>query len=466
MGIKTIFRIINSPLNQFIIGIILNLLFVGFLLSFSDSSYNLRAPIGKYSDNIWKKSDVHTYVNPAIQFLEKGSFNAGNIPDYHRTIGYPLFLSIFMRTSSQNWDLIVIFTQAILYALMYPLIYGLIRQFLPEYHKLPVYTFIFTILSGTYISYTAVLYTDMMFALTFLAGIYCCIKGVEKNSVFYIMLELIIIGYAAEVRPTLTIFPILNILLIIYFSRRKNGNVNAFAMKSMVVSTVFLLLLCNGPSIRNYVNYGVFIASDVMHNNLSSYLSKNVMHDLGQDKEYEILMKNVRASSRLLRAANAHDASSIELLRYNLNSKNDVAHSVLLAHPFLTVKRIAAYGLYNSFDYHWGYIFNYWSMHWHKDPKFLKVSKVSIFFFSVWAIVYLVIYIFFIIFVFKLMINRDYILFLILLLMFLPFLATFTGGGGARMRLSVEWIIVSISFLQMSLFFEKRCLKKINQEVI
>jgi len=450
MDIKKILEYSGSPRNQFIAGFLLNILLLTMLLSVPVTSFNVMAPVGRYAGNIWGMSDVHTYINPAIVFSERGVFFSGSLPEYHRTIGYPLFLSIFIRTAGPYWNIAVLFFQALLFAFIYPVIFHLIRMFFPAYKTLPAYTFLFLIIAGTFIPYTAFLYTDTMFALTFLAGMLFCIMGIEKNSVRYIALELLLIGYAAEVRPTLALFPVLNILLIIYFSRQFHGMLNKFAKKTMVISTILLLILCNGPSIRNYMNYGIFMSTDVLHNNLVRYLAKHVMIDLGREEEYKQQYNRIIEIEKQLMESPVYDASSAQLLKRSLEVKDSVSHPILEAHPFLTIKWIAAYGLYNSFDYHWGTLFNFGDMHWHKDPKFHEISKLSIFLFAISVIVYIIIYYFFIYFIIEKIKENEFCFIAILLLMFLPFLASSFGGGGARMRLSVEWMIFAAAILQMS----------------
>jgi hypothetical protein len=88
-----LFRLKLSPLNQYFIGLAFNILFIIILLSSNTSYSNLQLPEGRYSENLWKATDVLTYVFPARKFLQYGFFGIGDSPDYHRTIGYPLFLA-------------------------------------------------------------------------------------------------------------------------------------------------------------------------------------------------------------------------------------------------------------------------------------------------------------------------------------------------------------------------------------
>ena len=97
MNIQKFSEFIDTPIKQYFAGLLLNLLLITLLLSNSATRFNVWAPTGDFSRNIWEKSDVLTYLEPAISFIDKGSFNNGNLPDFHRTIGYPFFLSIFKR---------------------------------------------------------------------------------------------------------------------------------------------------------------------------------------------------------------------------------------------------------------------------------------------------------------------------------------------------------------------------------
>ena len=95
---------LESLIIQYFIGLAICVLLVIILLSTNITYNNLQIPEGDYKENLWKGSDVITYVQPARNFISTGTFEFKNyISPYQRTIGYPFFLSILMRLFGGNW---------------------------------------------------------------------------------------------------------------------------------------------------------------------------------------------------------------------------------------------------------------------------------------------------------------------------------------------------------------------------
>ena len=86
---------LNRPLTQYIIGLAFNFILLIILLLGPVSFRNLQLPEGRYKDNIWRGTDVRTYVIPARNFLETGGFLVNGRPDCKRTIGYPFLIACF-----------------------------------------------------------------------------------------------------------------------------------------------------------------------------------------------------------------------------------------------------------------------------------------------------------------------------------------------------------------------------------
>jgi len=115
-----VYRKVSSPVVQYLIGASVNLLYVVILMTGDVSYRNIQLPEGIYADNLWKGTDVLTYVGPARNFVHYGVFGSDTVPDHHRTIGYPLFLSILMVAFGHDWLIAAVFLQALLAAAIYP----------------------------------------------------------------------------------------------------------------------------------------------------------------------------------------------------------------------------------------------------------------------------------------------------------------------------------------------------------
>jgi hypothetical protein len=150
---------------QYLIGLSLNCLYLLILFS-SDASYrNIQLPQDIYRENLWKGTDVLTYVGPPQNFLQYGIFGFGTSPDYRRTIGYPLFLSLLMVLFGTHWLIFAWLTQAALFALMYPLLSKISTLLFNGDNNAVIGSFLFFILSGTYIVRVPVIMTDTFFAV-------------------------------------------------------------------------------------------------------------------------------------------------------------------------------------------------------------------------------------------------------------------------------------------------------------
>src|SRR5215475_14172250 len=114
---------IKSPLIQYLIGVLINFLYIIILISDQTSYRNIQLPENEYSENLWQGGDVFSYIRPARNFVSYRIFGSGTVPDYHRTIGYPLFLATLMLIFGSHWLIFAFFAQAAIFALMYPLLW-------------------------------------------------------------------------------------------------------------------------------------------------------------------------------------------------------------------------------------------------------------------------------------------------------------------------------------------------------
>jgi hypothetical protein len=166
---------------QYLIGLSINCLYLFILFSSNTSYRNIQLPIGTYSENLWKGTDVLTYVGPARNFLEYRIFGFGTTPDYRRSIGYPFFLSSLMMLFGTHWIMFAWFVQAALFALIYPLLLRISTLLLNSNDNAVIVSFLFLIVSGTYIVRVPVLLTDTFFTVLFTLGLWLGLESVKKK---------------------------------------------------------------------------------------------------------------------------------------------------------------------------------------------------------------------------------------------------------------------------------------------
>src|SRR5262245_22662497 len=207
---------ISSPGFQYLIGILINFSYILILINNSTSYQNLQVPEGIYSENLWQGSDVLSYVQPARNFIEYGIFGYGTMPDYHRTIGYPLFLSTLMRLFGSYWFIFTLFIQASIFALIYPLLSEISSTLFSSGKKAIIISFLLLIFLRTYIVRVPQMLTDTFFTVFFMLGLWSGVKSIIEKSYKYLLLHILFMGYAAQVRPVLFLYPIVNCLVLIY----------------------------------------------------------------------------------------------------------------------------------------------------------------------------------------------------------------------------------------------------------
>jgi hypothetical protein len=428
---------------QYLVGALINIVSVLILVSNNSSHKNLQTPEGIYSDNLWNGSDVLTYVVPARNFINFGVFGSGNAPDYHRTIGYPLFLSMLMMIFNDNWLLFSFFAQALIFASIYPALLKISNDLFDTQDNVRSASFIFFIVSGTYIVMVPVIMTDLFFSVFFTVGLYFGFESVRKRSWPYLALHIIFIGYSAQVRPLLAVYPIIDFFILLYVSSKYYSVRTAKIYVVYTVSTVLLIILCNFPSIRNYVNYGFIGPSDVLYNNMLEFLAYNVIRNTSKVDEYNALQDNMKG---------------INSINEKIHLKQRLAISIYREYPFMTLAQMAKNAIGIMLRAHWSIIANFWGYNFKDNFERVMALRKSNFVFILecfFNLVYLIVYCLFSAFLIRLLRLRKYMLLLIIVSFTSYFLVpTFmVNGAGSRMRLPVEGIIVLASLNEL-----ERCL--------
>ena len=169
---------------HYLVGLCVNLAFLGVLLV-GDASYrNLQLPEGQYvnNKNDASRSDVMAYVGLARNYREHGVFGVGSEPTDYRVVGYPAFLAAMMVGFGEHWVLGAYLVQALLLAGIYPalLVIGKVL-FRGRHHGLGA-MLCFCLVSGTYFARTPIFTSDLLFTGCFLGGICFGMLAVARQS--------------------------------------------------------------------------------------------------------------------------------------------------------------------------------------------------------------------------------------------------------------------------------------------
>lgn len=428
----------------YLIGLLVNLIFVIVLYSGEKSFINLQVPENLYANNIWAScSDVMSYVNPARNFVEYGVVGYKLTPDHFRTVGYPVFIGLFMKLSPTNWLYLLIAAQAILFAFFYPIILGLYTLVFPD--KGGGNSLIwFMLLTGVYWVRTAQVLTDTIFALGLLSGVYFGLKYFVKRKWIYALLYILIITIAALIRPTLSLFFFINLLLAWISLGIGNSNTDTrWLFRHSVFLSIVFIFSCNFATFRNIRNYNFSSPSSVVSLNIFEYLGKRVLLANDQKSRYVELNDSI---------------SKLPDIRQIADARKNVTIKIVQEYPISTAKEIFVKNAVNLLlSNHFENVGNYYGYSW-KKPKPDSVcypymgSKLLYWMSYFLMLVYALIFGLFLYSMFLLLRTRNFALFSLLALLFCLFVipGMITGSGGARFRLPFEGFLLLVVFGSIS----------------
>ena len=434
---------LNSLMLQYLIGLAVNLVFLAILLN-SDTAYrNVQLPEGEYLENAFKGTDVGGYVRPARSYLESGVFSQRKgVPDYIRTIGFPLYLAMMMKLFGSNWLIWAFFAQAALYACIYPALSKIIQTLFPKNHSITTPVFCFCLCSGAYVTLLPAVLTDLFFTVFFTIGLCFGFLSIAKQSWKHLFLYLLFVGYAAQVRPTLVHYPIVNVFVLWLVAKRYNVLSLVKIKAIIIISSAVLLFACNAPSIRNYVHHGFFKPTIILEQNFFNHVVGYIMADQNELVTFEEMRQKVDATNDLIE-------------RMSLQKKFTV--EACTKYPAVALKCIVRNSLPILANSYWIFAGSYWGYHRQDitSPNRMHLKKSNFLFviFVMGCVVYMVVDLFFMYFLYHLARGGNWLFFFTILLLIGPILAAsfIIPGPGARMRLPVEGIIVMCSFYGISL---------------
>ncbi|CAK8719269.1 hypothetical protein GKODMF_10835 [Candidatus Electrothrix gigas] len=422
----------NELIWQYVTGLLLCGAVLMLLFFSPAGKKSLLLPDGSVHGHPWNGSDTMTYVKPAKAFLYTGTFTRGGQPDMHRTIGYPFFLALTMYFFGNYWIPAAYLLHLTVFALLFPASSYIANSLFPHMGKKESRLIVFLLAaSGVGLAYTGQLLTDQFFTSLLTAGIACGFFAIRNASWKMAMAHILLVGYAAQVRPTLGLFFLSDCFFLIYIASVWKQEFTSKRLLIIAISMIVLAVAGNGPAIRNYLNHGIFTPSDVLSDNFARYLAGPVMMKEGRGDEYRKIQ---------------HNFDQLEGLE-RIEERKKFAFSVYRQYPLTTLNRMLYHAFWNLFEPHWEYILNVYETGFSLNSFFDHDGKLkrSICFGIPFYLYFILLYSAFFLSVIRKR-GKNYLFFLTGLAFYmLPFAASFINGQGARMRLYVEPLFIIIA---------------------
>jgi hypothetical protein len=423
----------GAPLRLYLLGVVWNLAFLATLAGFATSRRNLHPPEGQYAGNRWSGTDVLTYVRPARELLASGIFsNDGVEPDYHRTVGYPAFLAVSMLAFGEHWLAGVLLAQALLFALAYPAVHSLAASLFPDQPGVGRSALTFLFVAGTYWAQQSALLTDLMCAVCLNAGLACGLLAVLRRSWPWTVVQVALIGYASQVRPSLVLYAPIHLLLLLSVARRHGLLKQRKAWAVVASSVLSIALLGSAPALRNLANHGYFHPSDAFEVNLFKQLGRRVTEAAGAEIWYQALRD---------------DLAERQGFRQQVEGERQAAVAIVTRYPLIAARIMAGQAFAILTSSHWLKVANLWNYHWRALPAVgLRPARLLLAVNAVWVLVYLLVHLLATARLVRMWRGSDRLLAIALLAFFGYLLVpSFTDAAGSRMRLPVEGLLVLLA---------------------
>jgi hypothetical protein len=200
--------------------------------------------------------------------------------------------------------------------------------------------------------------------------------------------------------------------------------------------------------LRNYINYGFFQPSTIVSQDLFDILAGRIYESKGFPQMKDSLAVRI---------------DSIHSPKEKMHLENEIAYAAIKKYPLTAIKIMGLENTINAmFDNMYLQVIVCFGYKWksssityhHKDRAITypyKSLRIITYFYYALMLVYLVIYLLFLLYLRSTFISKDFttLLFLSVFFLFLLFPAFIIGDGGARFRITVEWMITMFAFYEL-----------------
>lgn len=427
-----------NPKQLFLWGLIFHFTYTVFLLSTNNYISGFFSLEGaKQIEAIsFFHDDAKSYIEEAVKINKLGIFNEKYEISYHRTVGYPLIIAVFLSVFGKFWYLGLILFQNTFSALVYPIVYKINLIINNQSSRSAILTAILLLLLGGFFTRTCYVLTDLCFSSFLLLGIYLSIKSIYLNSPIWMTFSIALIGMAGFIRPIMMLYFLVHLILMIYVIKSKcNGN---FKHRKWLigVSTFVIILITNMNSFFMYKTYQFKSPTDVLGINLFSYTAKNILESKGQLHKYEVFSADLDKEVDFIKKDKLRKKFALETIK---------------TYPLSAIKYWVSSGFSHLLIPHYmqiGKVFGYYKRDKAIDTglKLKKSFLLQIIFFLFAFVNFILLFLLPLIFLIH-QIRKKNILMVLLLMSALVvlFTPTFFASNGERLRLPIEWILLAIS---------------------
>ncbi len=393
----------------------------------------------------WESGDTRSYLIPAESFLQEGAFLNKGVPDYRRTVGYPLFLAGVIKVADivqADLRVTIYVIQAIVYAAAYPAIYFLGVTLFGLRHKVALICVACTMFSGAFVSYVTMILSDALFATVLVVGVACGFFALKKQKWIWAATYVLFIVYAANVRPMLAFFPFAMLLLHLVWLKGEGVVVKQKIWGLLLLMFTFSLLGVQTPALRNWVHYKVFTPTEIGSINLFRYLGKDVLNYTGESERYVATFEELQSIDQP------------DKLRERIKIRKSEAIKIFTDYPIETFGALVYNIVLNSTEMHWQNFFFLQKQTWYQDYAdgsvvwspipFLAAMLFICFYGAVYLTILLSAFLW----------KRNTLLIFSLLIFLIPYGFSGTSYQGARFRLWLEpfMLMLFFSILQKLVF--------------
>jgi hypothetical protein len=387
----------------------------------------------------WLSGDTGSYVRPAKAFLETGTFAVHGEPDYHRTIGYPLFLAGVLKLAEVlqvEWRIVAYGIQAIVLACAYPAIYLLGRLLFRLRQSTAILCVLFSAVTGAFISYVPIILTDGLFATVLLTGIVCGLLALKKSSWTWACGHIVLITLAANIRPMLAFFPLAAVFFhLAWLKSHQHDNMRKTDGTTLVIIMLITTMLgVQSPALRNWLNHGVFTPSDIGSINLFDYVALEVLKHKGDVERYKLVNNKLKSIEEAV------------YLEERIEIRKREAFKVFREAPIETGSLLFYYTVLNSIETHWQNFFYLFKTTWYRDYDDGSVKWSPLPFMV--AIIFIVVHgnIYIVTATSLCYLRKNYMLLAALFFYLIPYAFCGTSYQGSRFRLWLDPLLYLYSF--------------------